>query len=355
MIVALTHIDNLSKRLLEHLQNLQNPDGSFTTYYLQEDFQPGCGWLEYPANSPFCTASTILPLLRIKSSMSCDMLLSATDFLKSLALNGKLWRFADFGVEYAVPYDSDSTALASFVLEECGEKLENKVLLSNQINTDKHYDLWLRPKRIKLDDFKVWLHNRHAQKCIPLTSGAIQFGDYEFTVTCNNLLYAGESVANKPVWENVRGLFAKAEFGRLYYPSDFNAIHAYSRAHFYNNAVSATSSSVTFEVLKSLRSSVDNDGRFIDYLLLAISILYLDNEKDEFCGLFEKCFEQVTEGLYERVVPLYCSNLHTDLQPDGNSPNTYFGSAATTCSLYLEFLNLYRYRFHGAFFDVNHA
>ncbi len=353
MAISLNHIDTATDLLLQRLKALQNADGSFTTYFLQEHFQPEAGWMAYPDNSPFCTASAALPLVAMKHGLAEKVLHGVVGFLKKRSLKGELWRFADLTNEYTVPYDSDSTALASFLLERAGDTLQNKRLLALQLNSKMEYDLWIRPKQLTMLDLNVWLHNRKAARCIPLQSGAIAFGDSEFTVTCNNLLYLGKNENNRKVWGQVHRSFDELAFSRLYYPSLFNAVHAYSRLFHHHPSAFGGLSSKALEQFKQLKDQFTDSELSLDMVLLCISVLYFNVSLIEFDDLFHACFERMESETFDPMKAFYCSNLVTDVQPDGVSPNTYFGSPAITWSLHLEFLNLYRLRFHGA--DHLHA
>jgi hypothetical protein len=352
MMRSLTEIDELIDSLLQQMAELQNDNGSFTTYYLQPEFEPEKGWMNYPDNSPFCTSSVVLPLLRINHEISNEILTKATGFLKASSFQEELWRFADLTNEYVVPFDTDSTALASFVLELSGTRINNKSLLDDQINSKGHYDLWVKPRRSNWTGIKVWLHNRLAAKCIPLVSGAIGIGDFEFAVTCNNLLYTGVNNRNKKVWKNVHASFANGTFDRQYYPSDFFSIYAYARACFHHEIEAHWSTDSVSSYSEQSLVSVVKTHNFLDTVLVANSLLLLNNKEEGIHSWFDTCIDRIRTDSLKEIRAFYCSNLQTDVQSDGHSPNTYFGSSAISYSLYLEFLNMYRYRFHGAYYSI---
>lgn len=349
MSIETKRIDNHIRSLLNRLLQLQNSDGSFTTNYLQPEYQPKNGWMEYPDNSPFCTASVLIPLLKLETSTSEKLLNKGVSYLRTRSSLEKLWWFGDFAENYVVPFDTDTTSLVSFVLQSQGQDVNNKQLLLDQKNKAGHVELWFMPKRLSRNYFYVWYRNRAASRCVPIQTDLIRYGDYEFAVTCNNLLYLGADMATEECWSQVHSEFNTDTFQCMYYPSRLNAVYTYARACYYNQK-SVNTQSVGARNYLQMALQVANTEN-LDGVLLATSMLYFNQTSTECQKLFQACLDNINSGHAQKIFGFYSSNLNTDVQSDGCTPNTYFGSEAITVALYLEFLNLYRFRMYGAFFS----
>jgi hypothetical protein len=80
------------------------------------------------------------------------------------------------------------------------------------------------------------------------------------------------------------------------------------------------------------------------------SMLHLNLDIGEHQDLVDNCFNAIEKGEFKHSNPFFSSNKLTDCQPEIDLPNTYFGSPAITCSLYIEMLNLYRKKYYGSYY-----
>jgi hypothetical protein len=99
-------------------------------------------------------------------------------------------------------------------------------------------------------------------------------------------------------------------------------------------------------------SNLDVESYSPKKILLVNAMLMMEGKQIKTLQyLVDECFEDIKSGKYKRCTAFYSSNCKTDIQPGNGLPNTYFGSPAITCSLYIEFLNLYKLRFFGSHFS----
>ena len=357
-MISLEEIDLQIKKLLAFLKSIQNSDGSFDTYYMQPTYNPDKGWMKFPGNAPYDTATTVLPLLKIGSVDSTSIIGKANEFLLEQSLDGLLWTYAFVNDDYWIPYDTDSTSLPSLVLTESGHEVRNKIFLDSLIGKDQYYPFYIWPNHYRfnlpfLTYCKMVVRNWRVKRCIPIVNDDMRVTDSEFSSSCINLLYMGNTEANRVVWQKLKSVFASGSVDHLYYLDLYLSFyHAARLTYFSGNDDMVTNHQVVEGYVSQLINNL-NESSFNDrHILLANSLLFLDSVgKDHLTDLSEHILEKLDQEFFKQISAVYSSNINTDYQPDGKSPNTYFGSHGISCSLYLEFLNLYRFRFHGAYFS----
>ena len=346
-------IDYSIDRLLILLGEQQQDNGSFSTKFYQPIYNPTYGWMTL-GDSCFDSASIIIPLLHIESSRSRSIIEKTISYVQGQGFEGKLWSYPTLNEWYLHFHDTDSTALCSFVLEQNGVKCDNKKLL-NQLSTNGHYlvfvDSFLHMKNLSLSaQFNLWRYNRKVKKSLAYANNLLRETDLDFVVSCNNLLYLGGKFWDSAVWMNAVRSFENKSFQQTYYPSIMNSVHAFARLVYLRKDDHNLELSGVTEYMEKMYSELNPSDFFLDKILFASSVLYLGLEVEKFQSVFQECFAEIDSERFMRNAALYSCNLKTDLQPDGKSPNTYFGSPAITCSLYLEFLNLYRKRVYYSYY-----
>ena len=355
-MISLEEIDFHAKKLMAFLKGLQNPDGSFDTFYMQPEYHPGKGWMKFPGNAPYDTATTVLPLLKISSPDAKIIISKANDFLLQQSLDGLLWTYAYVNDDYWIPYDTDSTSLASLVLTKSGYKVDNKVFLDSLIGEDQYYPFYIWPNQYRftlplITYVKMVVRNWRVKKCIPIVNDDMRITDSEFSSSCVNLLYLGQTDANRVVWEKLKAAFNNNAIDHMYYLNLYHSFYHASRlAYLSGNNEMVQDGRLVEEYINQLHENLNNSCHSDRHVLFANSLLFLNNRENGFqTDLFENILARLNDERYQQIVAIYSSNVNTDYQSDGKSPNTYFGSPAVTCSLYLEFLNLYRKRFYNSY------
>lgn len=356
-------VDIELRKILLYLESVQNIDGSFDTMYKQPYYFPNKGWMLYPTvgKTPFDVASALIPLLFCGKDTDC-ILQRGKAFLVENSLDCKFWSYAYLNKNYIVPYDSDSTSLSSFVLRELGLSTTKTAIFDKIKDKENNYKLWISSnllyKYLSLPSkVKLFFRDQRIKTSIPLKSKAIFPSDAEFAVNCNVLLYLGYNDSTKDAWEKVLSDFISRNFDEIYYLNHFHSVYIFARLLGYGNHKTHLEKnqleSMVLELLKQLQEG-HSDNFSLETILLTNTILLFNlPDNESYNLLFKKCFEDVEKSNYIKAAPYYSSNKKTDCQPNTNEPNTYFGSPAITCSLYIEFLNLYRKRFYGSFFGYD--
>jgi hypothetical protein len=351
----LKEIDDAINSLLCYLESIQNIDGSFDTMYLQPYYNKEKGWMKFSKNAAFDTATVLIPLLQIKNDLVSNITKRGIGFIKDQSYKKKIWSYPSVSNEYLHFFDSDSTSLCSYVLEKNGGKIDNKLILSSLMNRNKDYLVYIVPKFLMFqlslsENIKLWFHNQKVKKKLAYKNNLLNEFDCDFVVTCNTLLYLGKSKETYPVFDNVSFKIKEDKFNLLYYPSIFHGIYSYSRMCNHLEKQIKDNIFLVNKYVKELKQKKLNEVDDLEYLLLVNSFFYLDTIDENVEDFFAKCFSKIISLDYKIPYPYYSCNRKTDTQPGTNLPNTYFGSPAITCSLYLEFLNLYRKRFYGAYY-----
>lgn len=338
-MIELSEIDKLIEKLLDYLKSIQNEDGSFDTMYLQPHFQPEKGWLKWQKNAPVDSASVLIPLLFLDIPKAKEIVQKGVVFLQKTSFADKIWRYAPTD-EFAIPYDTDSTAQCSFVLSKCGFKIDNKRLLNSLINTENHYDLFiLREKNILLPFLTRRKFRKENLNMTPFDKLGSEKDDWDFATSCNCLLYIGKNAINNRVWSEIKKNFDNLDFHTTYYDIPFS-IYAYARLLGYGNHNELMPKKITIDKLYSMY----NDSS-LNKLLLINSLLFFGVVEN--LPLIETCINEIRQGKYKENAPYYSSHLRLNSDPHTKTPYTFFGNSAITCSLYLEFLHLCKKRFYN--------
>lgn len=356
-MIKRNEIDSHIGKLLSYLESIQNYDGSFDTMYIQPFYNPDKGWMKVESNAPSDIAYCLIPLLQIQSNEASQIVEKGADFILSKSFKKKLWAYAALSNKYLHFYDTESTALCSYILEKSRKhQINNKILLDQFVNNQNSYNLFIdfhKPLRQLsfVSQIKLYIHNLKVKKGSLLKDDIMRIDDCEFSVTCNNLLYIGKTKTNKSVWAKLKKDFIENNIKRLYYPTVFHCIYCYSRLCGYGNYLDMIpEKNIINQYISELYAQLKKEEQPLHRVLLGNSILFFDVDLREHTSILNKCLSDISEDIFRRPTPMFSSNINTDCQPDKNLPNTYFGSSAITCSLYIEFLNLYRKRFYGSYY-----
>lgn len=352
--ISLEEIDQRLDALVTAIDSLQNPDGGFDTMFLQSHYHPNEGWMKF-GSSTFDAALVAIVLNNLQSDTARSVVAKVVPFIAQNSFLGKLWAYASLNEMYPHYFDTDSTALCSFVIEQNGGEVLNKEIIS-QMSDGKGYSVFVGLKGIIptesiLFHCKLFLHNMKVKRGLAYKNNLMRLSDTDFVVTCNNLLYLGEGNWDAGVLEQIKKAFISGNLQRMYYPSRASAVHAFSRLCFFRGLELDIDRTKLNRLLKWWFDEIDPNGATAKYetLLLGTSMLYLGLDISQFENEIESCARvALREELVEMGV--YSGNLKTDLQPDGKTPNSYFGSKAITGAAYVEFLNFYRYRRYGSFY-----
>lgn len=351
MLCSMLRIDELKifkEEIIDYLAEIQNADGSFGTYYLQPEYNPSKGWMKFPGNAPYDTASTILPLLSVKSEKAAKIVKGAKDFLINQSLDNFLWTYAYETENYLIPYDTDSTSLASLVLTRMGYAIENKGFLNSLINEHGYYPfyVWLNSYNGKipfLTFLKMMWRDREVKKCIPIVNDDMRVTDAEFTSTCINLLYLGKTHENEIVWQRIKHVLAKMDIDHMYYIDLYHSFYHVCRLAYYSGYYDVLPEKAELhKYLLELKKGVEQTDYSDRLILFANSLLFLNKRVDfDATSIWNFVREKLQNGHYKELSASYSSNVNTDYQKDG-TPNTYFGSYGVSAAHYLEFLLIYK-------------
>lgn len=355
-MIELSEIDKRIEELLSHLESIQNDDGSFDTMFLQPHYNPSKGWMNYAGNSPYETAFPLTALTFLYSEKAQQITQKGIKYILDKSLDTFLWTYAYPSKNALVPYDTDSTSLCSYVLEKNGYSVKNKDFLNEFIDNKAYYlfYIWNAKCSTKIPWFTYWklrYRNWQTRNSLNIINNGLQLSDSEFTSTCINLLYLGKSKTNEAVWQKVIATFNNKSIDFLYYIDLYHAIYAYARLVGYGNHKELAQNRVVVnDYLGQLRKQLNADAISPQNILLMNTILLFDVDLLPYEQHVEMCFDKVIQGEYTKNAAFYSSNVKTDFQPGTNRPSTYFGSPAITCTLYIEFLNLYRKKTFGSYF-----
>ena len=355
MNISRNDLDLSISLILDFLAKIQNQDGSFDTYFLQPYYNSDKGWMKFPKNAAFDVASVIAPLFQVNSAISTNLVNTGIEFIKDHSQDNRLWYYPELTKDYLPFFDSDSTALCSYVLEKSGFRVNNKSLLDTFIRNSE-YDVFLIPSKIIREisiatNIHVWLHNYKVKKGLVLKNKLVNITDQDFVVDCNVLLYVGSTDKNRLVTKTLKNKFVSKEINHLYYPTKFQALYSYSRLCYFRPELNLKPDvTVLRAYANELYIQLTQDSEKINHVLFAVALLYFDFEIQHHERLFLDCFLAIENKLFEQSSPFYSGNIQLDVQPNIGLPNTYFGSPAITGSLCIEFLNLYRLRFYGSHF-----
>lgn len=343
------HINNL----LVELDCLQNSDGSFDTFFFFPSFQNDAKWKCWnkPNNPPGDTAFTVFPLLYIHSFFSTKILKGVEKYLVKKSLNMKLWKYADKpDLKLKMPYDIDSTAYCSYLLTQRNKVMNNKNFLNSFINNNFNYSEYLFPltkKDLSFSDSIVLSYINRKATIFKKSNQMALIDDWETGITCNVLLYLGKLEENRQVWSKLKEDFENMEIETNYY-SLYYSIYAYARLICYGNHADMKPSSEKLNVIiNKLYEQLEYENESLEFLFLANTILFFNLDIHIYSKLIKYVFKKIEEKKQTDIAIYYSGNSKISTP----ETNAYFGSPAMTCSLYLEFLNLYRKKVYGTYFS----
>lgn len=345
-------IDSWIEELLQFLRTAQNDDGSFDTMYLQPHYNPEKGWMHYAGNSPYETAFPLTVLGYLQSEKTKEIIAKGTEYIKKTSLDNFLWTYAYPSKKDLVPYDTDSTSLCSMVLEKQGYQIKNKHFLDGLINEKGYYPFYIWPskkgKNIPLFTYiKLQWWNARAKNSTNIANKILELDDCEFTSTCINLLYTGKTTRNQKAWEIVSKKIKSNDLDFLYYIDKYHALYHYARLAKYGNQPELVlEKELLNDYILQLESELDETTESPKIILFFLFLLLFDQDVNKYEKRLEQLLHHIREHRYKETTAFYSSNRTTDYQPGNLQPQTYFGSPAVTCSLYLEFLFLYFKKYH---------
>lgn len=345
-------IDSWIEELLEFLQTTQNNDGSFNTMYLQPYYNPEKGWMHYAGNSPYETAFPLTVLEHLQSEKAKAIISKGTEYITKTSLDNFLWTYAYPSKKDLVPYDTDSTSLCSIVLEKQGYTIKNKHFLNGLIDEKGYYPFYIWPskkdKHIPLFTYiKLKRWNNRTKNSTNITNRILELDDSEFTSTCINLLYLGKTEDNQKTWDIISKKVRNNDLDFLYYIDKYHALYHYARlAKYGNQPALLPEKEVLEDYIFQLESELDEITQSPRTILFFLFLLLFDQDVNKYEKRLEQLLHHIREHHYKETTAFYSSNRNTDYQPGNLQPQTYFGSPAVTCSLYLEFLFLYFKKYH---------
>jgi hypothetical protein len=358
-MIKLNEIDKHIAELLNYLESIQNDDGSFDTMYLQPYYNPDKGWMNYAGNSPYETAYPLTVLTLLQSAKSQKITKKGIQYILDNSLDNFLWTYSYPSKNALVPYDTDSTSLCSYVLEKNDYSVSNKNFLNEFIDSKSYYLFYIWNTRFDakipfVTHLKLKWRNWKTRNSSNITNKILQLNDSEFTSTCINLLYLGKSKENENVWQKIQGVFKNKTIDFLYYIDLFHAIYAYARLIGYGHHKEMIPNlELLDEYLTLMAEKLDKKSYSPQSVLMMNTILLFDIDLAKYQSHIQTCFNEIAQEKYKHNTAFYSSNSATDTQPGTTMPNTYFGSPAITCTLYLEFLNFYRKKMFGSYYVIN--
>jgi hypothetical protein len=342
MVHSSKQISHQIESLLTYLEECQNIDGSYEAQFYFPS-QPQKGWIRW-GDTAYDTATILLAILPVKTEKATKIIEKGNNFLLKESLHKKLWRFCSGQGYDPLPYDSDATAICSFVLNSSGYKLNNKKLLNCFIDNDHNYKTWIIPKfpnkHLSLNTFiRVSYGN---SKALLFNKLNISIDDREFAMNCNILLYTGKTPKNQAVWDKIKNDFKNDKIECRYY-NRFYSIYTYARLFGLGvHQELFISRSLVLERINYLYRQLNPKIFSLNHVFLTNTILFF--KINLYKDLAETCFSHIATGNYKNPAPYYSSNLIFDKHPDKAEPVNVFGSASLNTSLYIEFLHLYLQR-----------
>lgn len=320
---------------------IQNDDGSFEVKFLYAS-QVEKGWLSW-GNTAYDTATVMLALLSCKAEKAKNIVAKGQKFILAQSLDHLVWKFSSSQNYDPMPYDSDATAICSYVLNQLGVQINNKSLLNAFIDNENNYKTWIVPKQptkvIPITTFlKIYQNNA---KALLFNKLNISLNDREFAMNCNILLHTGVMEANKLVWQKLVNDFKNFNIECRYYDV-FYGVYAYARLYALEKHKDLFISTKLIEHhFDKLMDTLDLNQFSLRPLFLANAILFFQLKSEKYQTLMKHCLSFIEEEVYKTPAPYYSSNLIHDKNEATNTPVNYFGSSALNTSLCLEFLNLY--------------
>lgn len=347
-------IDRNIQLIIDCLENLQNSNGSFDTMYSFLYSTNDNNWKHWNYNNPpaIDTAFILLPLFKLKSKKIDRLIESGVNYVLNRSIGLFFWRYSDnTELNVKMPYDIDSMASCSYLLKKKNIQIKNTKFIDLFICSNKYYSAYLFPKyfNIKIPLLKH-IHLRKFNKSSTIFSKKQPLAnkyDWETGITCNVLLYVGKTSKNIEVWETLKRDFTTLNFKNIYY-SKYYVLYAYARLYYYEHHLDMLPSENNIsDNLKRLFDELEYHNRTMDLLFFTNAVLMFDKTLNDYTELINYCLSQVRQGDFNKIRSYYTG--HSLLGT--KETNSYFGSKAMTCSLYLEFLNLYRKKISGSFFS----
>lgn len=333
------HINNL----LVDLDCLQNSDGSFDTFFFPS-FPKESKWRLWNKknNPPIDTASILIILLKLNTAITKKILNKGCEFLIKSSFKRKFWKYSNnLSFKIIMPFDIDSTAQCSYVLLNKGTKFYNITDINCSLNKEMNYKAY----PIFKNNLFFYLQNRRATIFKKSNQMAL-IDDWETGITCNVLLYLGKIEENKNVWSKLKEDFENMDIETNYYSLHYS-IYAYARLICYGNHAEMNPSKEKLKVIiNDLYEQLEYENESLDFLFLANAILFFNLDIHEHSKLIKYCVTKLEEKKHTDIAIYYSGNSKISTP----ETNAYFGSPGMTCSLYLEFLNLYRKKVYGAYY-----
>lgn len=354
-MIELEQIDERIRLLLDYLQSIQNEDGGFDRMRIQPNSDQPKKWELHQRSTSYDTAVPLIPLLFMSSDQTKSVLNRGVNCIKENSLDNFLWTWPG---PHPVPYCTDDTSICSYVLSKSGVAVRNDRFLNEQIDHRQYYRFFIWPlsKSDSISFFtylKLKWRNRKVKHSQHFSLNEIQLDDSEFTSTCVNLLYLGKTESNKRVWQNLIEKFNNKSFDFIYYMNSCHAVYCFSRLFGYENNKDAN---VNYDVVNQLIFELYRSCNEVSLsplkVLVMNSALFFDLDLEKYSDLVTACFRDIDLEYYKLCSAYYSSHIPTIERPKEDIYYTCYGSSAITCSLYLEFLNLYRKRYYKSYFGM---
>ena len=355
-MIHLKEIDNHIFHLLDYLESIQNEDGGFDRKRIVSGFYKQEDWHHSHTNTHFDTAIPLIPLCFMNDSKSAKIVQNGINKIKKRNLDNFLWSWAD---SKPVPYCTDDTSFCSYVLEKNGFEIDNKNFLNEFIDENQHYLFFILPqkksKNIRLLTYiKLVLQRKKILNSINFLDDQMVESDHEFSSTCINLLYLNRMESNIKVWEKIKMQFSSGNLDHTYYIDIYHSFYHYARLFYYGNHKDLLPETDRLDqYINQLYAGLGEISNSPRHILFANSLLFLGVCLESHSGLINKCMEMLTELDYKNHMVYYSSHNIRPLRSNEKKPFVYFGSSAINCSLYIEFLNIYRKRNFGLYYGNN--
>lgn len=353
-MIELKKIDSYLNSLIEYLESIQNEDGSFD----RMKFQPNSEkpeWTLHSKSASYDTAVPLLPLQFMNSRNIEDLTRKGIECIQRESLNNFLWTWPG---PHPVPYCTDDTSMCSYLLEKNGIIVKNKEFINEFIDEKLYYYFFIWPKK-KSKNIPWYVHlklikrNKRIRKSQHFALREIMLTDSEFSSTCVNLLYLNKNSKNQNVWEALYKRFVDRDINFIYYVDLFHAVYFYSRLCYYGNHKSLIPDSKTVnQYIFDLYHEIDENSDLPKNILLMNSILFFRLDLEKHDNLISQCINDIQSEKYKCSSIYYSSHIPTSSRPKESIYYTCYGSPAITCSLYIEFLNLYRKQIYGSYYSA---
>lgn len=349
MQVTRAQIGNYLGVLADYLAEIQSEAGGFEAKFYFPS-HPERGWQTW-GYSPYDAASVLLSIQSIPSVVLSRVRAKGNQFLINSGLDNKVWKYTSGQGYDPLLYDTDATALCSYVLEKNAYNINNRNLLNEFINQHHQYNTWITPlwpsRNIPLTTYvKI---NWNNLKALLFNKLNISKTDCEFAMDCNILLYTGKMSKNERVWRKVADDFKTGKIAGRYYDR-FYSIYAYARLYYYGQHSNLfLSEDIVAKHLDDLSLLLNRSTFSLQHVFLANTLLFFGVDLSKHNQLIAACYTHLKEEQYKKLAAYYTSNALFDKNPVTGGPINVFGSSALTTSLYLEFLALHHKHLYGTY------